>query len=75
MIILIVVGWWKEKGGWEGRGDNGLMVVLCCVIGLIGGVAVSTFSKTLALLFGLVVFGVQVSAIGISIWEQGVVES
>ena len=28
--------------------------------GLLGGVAVSTFSKTLALLFGLLVFGVQV---------------
>lgn len=30
------------------------------VIGLVGGVAVSTFSKTLALLFGMLVFGVQV---------------
>ena len=29
-------------------------------LGLLGGVAVSTFSKTLALLFGLLVFGVQV---------------
>ncbi|KAK0512644.1 hypothetical protein JMJ35_004661 [Cladonia borealis] len=29
------------------------------VLGLIGGVAVSTFSKTLALLFGMLVFGVQ----------------
>lgn len=29
-------------------------------IGLLGGVAVSTFSKTLAMLFGLLVFGVQV---------------
>ena len=28
--------------------------------GLLGGVAVSTFSKTLAMLFGLLVFGVQV---------------
>lgn len=37
------------------------------VIGLIGGVAVSTFSKTLALLFGMLVFGVQVSDIGIFI--------
>ncbi len=43
------------------------MVLLCCVIGLIGGVAVSTFSKTLALVFGLVVFGVQVSDVGILI--------
>ena len=31
-----------------------------CDIGLIGGLAVSTFSKTLAFLFGLFVFGVQV---------------
>ena len=30
------------------------------VIGLIGGLAVSTFSKTLAFVFGLFVFGVQV---------------
>lgn len=30
------------------------------MIGLLGGVAVSTFSKTLAMLFGLFVFGVQV---------------
>lgn len=29
-------------------------------IGLLGGVAVSAFSKTLAMLFGLLVFGVQV---------------
>lgn len=29
-------------------------------VGLIGGIAVSTFSKTLALLFGMLVFGVQV---------------
>ena len=29
--------------------------------GLVGGVALSTFSKTLALLFGMLVFGVQVS--------------
>ena len=28
--------------------------------GLLGGVAVSTFSRTLAILFGLLVFGVQV---------------
>ena len=28
--------------------------------GVLGGVAVSTFSKTLAMLFGLLVFGVQV---------------
>ncbi len=32
-----------------------------CVVGLLGGVAVSSFSKTLAMLFGLLVFGVQVS--------------
>lgn len=31
-----------------------------CLAGLLGGVAVSTFSKTLAMLFGLLVFGVQV---------------
>ena len=30
------------------------------ILGLLGGVAVSMFSKTLALLFGLLVFGVQV---------------
>ena len=29
-------------------------------LGVLGGVAVSTFSKTLAMLFGLLVFGVQV---------------
>ncbi len=29
-------------------------------IGLLGGLAVSTFSKTLAMLFGLLVFGAQV---------------
>ena len=29
-------------------------------IGLLGGVAVSAFSKTLAMLFGVLVFGVQV---------------
>lgn len=32
----------------------------CVTLGLLGGVAVSMFSKTLALLFGLLVFGVQV---------------
>ena len=48
--------------------NEGLMAVLCCVVGLIGGVAVSTFSKTLALLFGLVVVGVQVSAVEIFVW-------
>jgi len=32
----------------------------CVALGLLGGIAVSTFSKTLALLFGLLVFGVQV---------------
>ncbi len=47
------------------------MVLFVLYIGLIGGVAVSTFSKTLALLFGLVVVGVQVSAIGILIWDWG----
>ena len=31
------------------------------ILGLVGGVAVSYFSKTLAMLFGLAVFGVQVS--------------
>ena len=32
------------------------------IMGLVGGVAVSMFSKTLALLFGLAIFGVQVSS-------------
>lgn len=32
------------------------------IAGLLGGVAVSTFSKTLAMLFGLLVFGVQYMA-------------
>ncbi|KAF6223553.1 hypothetical protein HO133_000396 [Letharia lupina] len=32
------------------------------IVGLLGGVAVSTFSKTLAMLFGLLVFGVQYMA-------------
>ena len=45
------------------------------VIGLIGGVAVSTFSKTLALVFGMLVFGVQVSEIGMLVWEMVIVES
>lgn len=39
-----------------GRGKANALVM----IGLLGGVAVSTFSKTLAMLFGLFVFGVQV---------------
>ena len=30
------------------------------MVGLLGGLAVSTFSRTLAFLFGLIVFGVQV---------------
>lgn len=30
------------------------------MVGLLGGLAVSTFSRTLAFLFGLMVFGVQV---------------
>ena len=30
-------------------------------IGVLGGVAVSAFSKTLAMLFGVLVFGIQVS--------------
>ena len=38
------------------------------VIGLLGGVAVSTFSKTLAMLFGFLVFGVQVCC---SAFEEG----
>ena len=33
------------------------------ILGLVGGVAVSYFSKTLALLFGVAVFGVQVSCL------------
>ncbi|KAI9874544.1 MAG: hypothetical protein M1830_009635 [Pleopsidium flavum] len=32
------------------------------ILGLVGGLAVSTFSKTLAFLFGLLVFGVQFAA-------------
>ena len=40
---------------WSPDSANALMM-----IGLLGGVAVSTFSKTLAMLFGLLVFGVQV---------------
>lgn len=36
-------------------------------IGLLGGLAVSTFSKTLAILLGLAVWGVQVSKINLSI--------
>jgi len=35
--------------------------VVGCAVGLVGGVAVSTFSRSLALLIGLLVFGVQVS--------------
>lgn len=34
-------------------------------LGLLAGLAVSTFSKTLALLFGLLVFGVQVRIVHI----------
>ena len=34
--------------------------MVLCVLGLLGGMAVSTFSKTLALLFGMLVLGVQV---------------
>lgn len=30
------------------------------LIGLLGGVAVSMFSKTLAMVFGLAIFGIQV---------------
>ena len=47
------------------------MVLFVLSIGLIGGVAVSTFSKTLALVFGLLVFGVQVSDVRIFLWDQG----
>ena len=36
------------------------------VLGLFGGVALSTFSKTFAFLFGLLVFGVQVR--GVECW-------
>ena len=46
------------EGGMEALlGDAANVLV---TIGLLGGVAVSTFSKTLAMLFGLLVFGVQV---------------
>ena len=47
-----------------GGKDQGLILLFVLSIGLIGGVAVSTFSKTLALVFGMLVFGVQVSDIG-----------
>ena len=40
---------------WSRSRANALMIT-----GVLGGVAVSTFSKTLAMLFGLLVFGVQV---------------
>ncbi len=44
-----------------GRSRTGLRVANALVtIGLLSGVAVSTFSKTLAMVFGLLVFGVQV---------------
>ena len=33
-------------------------------IGVLGGVAVSAFSKTLTMLFGVLVFGIQVSRDG-----------
>ena len=38
----------------------GKMTDALASIGLLGGVAVSAFSKTLAMLFGVLVFGVQV---------------
>lgn len=60
-------GYGKNSGG-DGAGIadakekllSGNMANALVTIGLLGGVAVSTFSKTLAMLFGLLVFGVQV---------------
>ena len=39
------------------------MLMRLGLVGFLGGLAVSSFSKTLALLFGLLVFGVQVRII------------
>lgn len=47
-------GKWESSAG--AGADYGVWIV-----GLLGGVAVSSFSKTLAMLFGLLVLGVQVS--------------
>ena len=41
-------------------------------IGLLGGLAVSTFSKTLAFLLGLAVWGFQVRKINLSVAFDGV---
>lgn len=43
--------------GWRAEAD---FAFLDGILGFISGVAVSTFSKTLAVLFGLVVCGIQV---------------
>lgn len=53
---------WDRAGDVVGSEENlgGSMANALVMIGLLGGVAVSTFSKTLAMLFGLLVFGVQV---------------
>lgn len=57
---MIFGGGWGGgyKSGNEGRfeKDDGLTTF----IGLLGGVAVSTFSKTLALVFGILLCGIQV---------------
>ena len=66
MIFWVEGNWETEGRDWEGKRelrreiwsrDSADALVM---IGLLGGVAVSTFSKTLAMLFGLLVFGVQV---------------
>jgi len=40
-------------------------------VGLVGGLAVSTFSRTLAFLFGLLVFGVQVWPLRFAVRASG----
>ena len=58
---------WESRGGHgTGNANQEERILKTCkanalvVLGVLGGVAVSTFSKTLAMLFGLLVFGVQV---------------
>ena len=63
-----MVVWEGGSGIGDGTGNakaqlemlSGNVANALVIIGLLGGVAVSTFSKTLAMLFGLLVFGVQV---------------
>ena len=56
--------WLRKQGTVCGRRQKRhqelRVLITCCEIGLVGGLAVSTFSKTLAFLIGLMVFGVQV---------------